>query len=268
MSDKFQNQYRIPSARASWWDYSQDGLYFITLCTANREPILGKIENKQMALSTTGEIVKEEWEKSFAIRRELFCDIYVIMPNHIHAILRIDNNKTNDGDDTIDCIDTNNGNVGNDGNDTNVGNNANDNDNDNANAGNNAMVETHGRASLHRASLHGRTVQHGRAIQPSQQQQSQQQSSNEQPSNSSFIQSPTINHGVAERVPKSISSFVAGFKSSATKQINEYRQTPKIAVWQTRFHDHIIRDEESYHRIWHYIKNNPAKWNEDSLFKE
>jgi putative transposase len=251
MSDKFQNQYRIPSTRASWWDYSQDGLYFITLCTANREPIFGKIENKQMALSPIGAIVKEEWEKSFSIRSELFCDIYVIMPNHIHAILRIDNNKTNDGDDTIDCNDTN---VGNDD-DANVGNNSNN--DDNPNVCNNANVETHGRASLH-----------VRAIQPLQQQPSGQEPSQQQPSNSSFNQLPTINNGVAVRVPKSISSFVAGFKSSATKQINEYRQTPKIHVWQTRFHDHIIRDEESYHRIYNYIKNNPAKWNEDSLFKE
>jgi len=235
MSDKFQNRYRIPSARATWWDYSQNGLYLITLCTANRETIFGKIETKQMTLSPIGAIVKEEWEKSFSIRSELFCDVSVIMPNHIHAILRIDNNKTNGGDDTIDCNDTN---VGND---------------DNANAGNNSMVETHGRASLH-----DRAFQYGRAFLRSQQ----------QPSQSSFNQSFKTNHGVAVRVPKSISSFVAGFKSSATKQINQYRQMPKTPVWQTRFHDHIIRDEESYHQICNYIENNPAKWNEDSLFKE
>jgi hypothetical protein len=49
--------------------------------------------------------------------------------------------------------------------------------------------------------------------------------------------------GVAHRAPKSISSFVAGFKSAATKRINAFRETPGMPVWQARFHDHIIRDE-------------------------
>ncbi len=34
--------------------------------------------------------------------------------------------------------------------------------------------------------------------------------------------------------------------------------------WQPRYHDHIIRDEKSYHRIRNYIKNNPKNWEEDS----
>ena len=42
-----------------------------------------------MFLSDLGKIVKEEWEKSFEIRSELICDTYVIMPNHIHAIIEI-----------------------------------------------------------------------------------------------------------------------------------------------------------------------------------
>jgi len=35
--------------------------------------------------------------------------------------------------------------------------------------------------------------------------------------------------------------------------------------WQERFYDIIIRDEESYIRIANYIKNNPAKWEEDKF---
>ena len=41
-----------------------------------------------------GLIVQHEWDKSFEIRKELFCDLYVIMPNHIHAILRIEKNDS------------------------------------------------------------------------------------------------------------------------------------------------------------------------------
>ncbi|MCY1635148.1 hypothetical protein [Marinifilum sp. D737] len=70
--NKFQNKYRIPSARATWWDYSSEGLYFITICTQNQETLFGEIESEQMILSPIGKIVEEEWLKSFSIRKELY----------------------------------------------------------------------------------------------------------------------------------------------------------------------------------------------------
>lgn len=91
MSGKFKNKYRNDSARASWWNYANDGAYFITICTANRELLFGDISNNEMNLSDIGSIVNEEWNLSFDIRAELFCDTFVIMPNHIHAILCIEN---------------------------------------------------------------------------------------------------------------------------------------------------------------------------------
>jgi len=78
--------------------------------------------------------------------------------------------------------------------------------------------------------------------------------------------SPT-KHGIAYRPPKSISSFVAGFKSSATKLINEYRKTPGMKVWQTRFYDHIIRNETEYRKIIGYIESNPKNWKGDKYYK-
>ena len=59
---------------------------------------------------------------------------------------------------------------------------------------------------------------------------------------------------------------MAGFKSSATTRINIYRNTPKIPVWQTRFHDHIIRDDDEFNRIKNYIETNPANWEDDKFF--
>ena len=90
MSSKFQNKYRIPSARWQSWDYSSEGLYFITINVVHHECLFGSIIDKEMYLSAYGQIAAEEWEKSFEIRTELFCDTFVIMPNHIHAILRIE----------------------------------------------------------------------------------------------------------------------------------------------------------------------------------
>ncbi len=54
----------------------------------------GDIRDKEMILSELGIIVEQEWNKSFKIRAELFCDAFIIMPNHIHAILRIENNPS------------------------------------------------------------------------------------------------------------------------------------------------------------------------------
>jgi putative transposase len=101
MSAKFQNKYRIPTARWQSWDYSSEGLYFITINAVHHECLFGNIVNKEMHLSAYGQIVAEEWNKSFEIRTGLFCDAFVIMPNHIHAILRDDDN----GSASIGCPD-------------------------------------------------------------------------------------------------------------------------------------------------------------------
>jgi len=52
--EKFKNKYRIASARASWWDYSWAGVYFITICTQNRNHYFGEIINHKMVLSPLG----------------------------------------------------------------------------------------------------------------------------------------------------------------------------------------------------------------------
>lgn len=87
--DKFDNQYKIESHRLYGYDYSKDGLYFITLIVKGRDNILGRICHGQMVLSEIGIIVKNEWIKSFKIRKELFLDEYVIMPNHLHGLVVI-----------------------------------------------------------------------------------------------------------------------------------------------------------------------------------
>ena len=91
--DKFLDKYRISSARAIWWNYDANGIYFITICTSGHDYYFGQIMNKQMVLSDIWLLVQREWEKSFIIRKELQCDTFVIMPNHIHAILRIENDN-------------------------------------------------------------------------------------------------------------------------------------------------------------------------------
>ena len=79
---------------------------------------------------------------------------------------------------------------------------------------------------------------------------------------------------IFQRQPKSISSFVAGFKSSTIKQIDDWIDSNNVTMakfnknnplWQSNYHDHIIRNENEYRRISDYIIRNPIEWNEDTL---
>ncbi|MDP3679221.1 MAG: hypothetical protein Q8R22_00115 [Flavobacterium sp.] len=67
------------------------------------------------------------------------------------------------------------------------------------------------------------------------------------------------------RKPNSISSFVAIFKSVTTKQINVIMNYDANTIWQSNYHDHIVRNYNSFDTIYHYIKNNPKNWNTDSI---
>lgn len=67
--------------------------------------------------------------------------------------------------------------------------------------------------------------------------------------------------------PRSLGSFIAGFKSAATKPINEHRETPGSAVWQRNYHDVIIRDERHWRNAREYIRRNPEKWFRDRLHR-
>ncbi|MBK8399117.1 MAG: hypothetical protein IPL26_28240 [Leptospiraceae bacterium] len=99
MNEKYLNKYRIDSARRPGWDYSSSGYYFITIVTKNREFLFGEILGGIMMLSDMGRIVEEEWKRSFEIRRELIIDEFVIMPNHIHGIVYVDDTIRIDRDD-------------------------------------------------------------------------------------------------------------------------------------------------------------------------
>lgn len=62
---------------------------------------------------------------------------------------------------------------------------------------------------------------------------------------------------------KNLASIIRGFKSAVTMSAREIY--PGFQ-WQSRFHDHIIRNDDSFHRITNYIINNPSNWKEDKFF--
>jgi REP element-mobilizing transposase RayT len=91
MSDKFQHKYRIPSVRLNDWDYRREGFYFITICTKGRQCDFGKIIDDKMELSGAGVLADVLWHeiKNHASNVEL--GEFVVMPNHIHGILKLTN---------------------------------------------------------------------------------------------------------------------------------------------------------------------------------
>ena len=93
MTEKFRNKYRIPSNRLRGWDYAGSGHYYITIVTAGRDRIFGEIVNGEMILNDLGQIVYDEFFKSFEMREELFLGEFVLMPDHLHAIVILDHSK-------------------------------------------------------------------------------------------------------------------------------------------------------------------------------
>ena len=65
-----------------------------------------------------------------------------------------------------------------------------------------------------------------------------------------------------------ISNVIGWLKYNITKQINRKYNTIGTNVFQRSFHDHIIRDEDDYKKIWEYIDTNPIKWQDDCFYSE
>lgn len=77
------------SVRLSDYDYAQDGAYFITICTFERQCIFGEVVNDETRLNSFGKIVHDEWLRTTTLRHEIELDVFVVMPNHFHAVLFI-----------------------------------------------------------------------------------------------------------------------------------------------------------------------------------
>ena len=180
MQNKFQNKYRISSARLQTWDYSNNGAYFITICTKNKHHFFGHILNQEMQLSEIGKLAAEFWNEIPIHFPFVELANFVVMPNHVHGILIM-----------------------------------------------NHTVETRLIAS----------VQGGTG-------------------GFSGDKNPMLGN--------SISKIVCWYKGQCSF---ECRQIIPDFGWQSRFHDHIIRNSKSFDTIQNYIEQNPLKWKEDKFYK-
>ena len=85
-------KFRRKTNRMKDYDYSQNGVYLITICTQNKEKIFGDIDFSEHAktnLNETGKILENYIDQVEEV------DNYIIMPNHIHLILNLFNDDKN-----------------------------------------------------------------------------------------------------------------------------------------------------------------------------
>jgi REP element-mobilizing transposase RayT len=74
------------SIRLKSYDYSQAGMYFVTICTQNHDCFFGHIIDFKMRLNDAGMMIQSVWDDLPNRFANLELDAVVVMPNHIHGI--------------------------------------------------------------------------------------------------------------------------------------------------------------------------------------
>ena len=225
----YKNKYRNESIRLKNYDYSQKGLYFITICTQHRECMFGYIDNGKMTLNDAG-VMLGKWYLEMDNKYPNFhCGEYVTMPNHFHCIIEIfDNMNTNNC--IPDAYDRNRI-ISNENTDAHVG------------------APLRGRPSPEKR------VDPGFRGRPSPEKRGCATESYG-PNNKKF--NATIPLMVNWFKTMTTNEYIRG-----VKKYNWSRYDRKL--WQKNYWDHIIRSETELIRIKKYIKNNPGKWELDKL---
>lgn len=226
MMDKYYNKYRIPSARANWWNYGWSGAYFITICTNDRNHYFGEIIDGKMIKSHVGVLADVLWYEMKNHAKNIELGAFIVMPNHIHGILILDhqNKLLIDNESSMDN-----------------------------NVSNSVVVQTR------------------HALSPNEQETYALSLPNPNISDTNSVQT---RHALSLPISESqkrfrnpgkntVSSIIGGYKSAVSKHANRLGFD---FAWQSRFHDHIIRNDDEYQRINDYIENNPQKWNDDELY--
>lgn len=228
------------SIRLKGYDYSQEGLYFITICCKDRKYRFGKIENHEMTLNEYGTIAYNEWIKLTERFSNFELDVFQIMPNHMHAIIALNNVGSGF---------------------TPAHNSAQNND-----------VWTGFTPTQNKPVWAGFTPAHNST------QNNDEifgQSPNGPPQQLHLHLTDNDNRATA-RVAPTIGDIIGAYKSLVANECLKIWKTKWVGanqaptmgkLWQTNYHEHIIRNQQSYQKISEYIVNNPAKWLENKFYK-
>ena len=95
MEGLFKNKYKPNTLRLGDWDYSFEGFYFVTICAKGRKNYFGQVKNGIRGLNVLGCIIWKYWHELPKHYPNCILDEFIVMPNHIHGIIEI-NNKCRD----------------------------------------------------------------------------------------------------------------------------------------------------------------------------
>ncbi|WP_299464856.1 transposase [uncultured Microscilla sp.] len=89
MENNSKKFYERRSIRLPGYDYTQESLYYITLCCQNRLKLFGEVVNSELVPNAAGKMVEEEWKALTTRFPEIRLHAYVVMPNHFHAVVEM-----------------------------------------------------------------------------------------------------------------------------------------------------------------------------------
>jgi len=225
------------SIRLKGFDYSQEGLYFITLCTQYRKNLFGKIEHGEMILNEAGKMIREEWQALAQRFANIELHEYIVMPNHFHSILEITNG---DADVRASLV----------------------------------LAPVRG-ISPPPTSFSNRPVGDSKKREDLEGHLNEQaQGLPENPVGAPLVgdQNGNVGDQNGNVGNPRLGDIVGAYKSITTvkyienvKKNNWKRFSKKL--WQRNYWEHIIRNHKEYQHISQYIINNPQKWQQDKFYK-
>ena len=210
------------------YDYSGSGVYFVTVCTEAKRPVLCRIvgadvlDGPRPELTAQGKIVQNRLEEMERIYDDISIDHYVIMPNHVHLLLTI----RGAGPGTWGTPSP-----------TDAG---------------------AGPGTSRTPSPTDAGARPGTSRTPSPTDAGAGPGTSRTPSPTDAGAGPGTSRTPSPtnaRLPQ----FLSTFKRFTNREIG-------FPIWQRSYHDHIIRDEPDFLNHWQYIDNNPAKWAEDPYY--
>jgi putative transposase len=225
------NKHHRRSIRLPGYDYASSGAYFVTICVRGGECLLGTVVDGEMQLNEYGQIAAESWEWLADQYSYVSLDAWVIMPNHMHGIIVIE-------DDAAPGV------VGPDG-----------------CGGGSRTAPTNG---LPTAPTNGLPTAptNGLPTAPTDGLPTAPTDGLPTAPTNGLPTAPT--DGMPEK-RKALGRLVGAFKTASTKRINQLRQVPGVPFWQRNYWEYMIRNEASLDRIREYIETNPVRWAEDQL---
>ena len=261
---KYHNKYRIPSARADWHDYN-GGAYFITICTKNREHFFGEIENGEMILSEIGEYADKNISEITQHNCYAEMPLWIVMPDHIHMVVIIDDTKTphekraiDNGVETFPETSQYSNNVMKPQNSNKL---IKHNSNKLIKQNSNQLMKSETFPETSQYSNNVMKPQNSNNVmKPQNSNKLIKQNSNQLMKSETFQETSLQGDNRMSRVTQMqswLSVVIRQFKQSITRFA---RTTQPSFAWQERYYDRIIRNQGEINRIAEYIENNVAKW--------